>query len=146
MTPVPVLYSRPPPPIPDLPPPGRSAMVLKNHCRPYPIADSISFEPLQVLSLYIQNTCRYFIGKYSSFTLLDVKVLTLDVTYLNRRYSLYVILKEIRTGYLHFFELPYRAVSLIVFDLHFCQNWDMHIVGIVRTCTISSYTLKLNQK
>ena len=33
-----------------------------------------------------------------------------------------------------------RAVSLIVFYLHFCQNWDMHIVGIVRTCSISSYT------
>ena len=40
----------------------------------------------------------------------------------------------------------YRAVSLIVFYLHFCQNWDMHIVGIVRTCSISWYTLKLNQK
>ena len=40
----------------------------------------------------------------------------------------------------------YRAVSLIVFYLHFCQNWDMHIVGIVRTRSISSYTLKLNQK
>ena len=42
--------------------------------------------------------------------------------------------------------LANRAVSLIVFYLHFCQNWDMHIVGIVRTCSISSYTLNLNQK
>ena len=28
----------------------------------------------------------------------------------------------------------------------FCQNRDMHIVEIVRTCSISSYTWKLNQK
>ena len=41
---------------------------------------------------------------------------------------------------------PCRAVSLIVFYLHFCQNWDMHIDGIVRTRSNSSYTLKLNQK
>ena len=45
-----------------------------------------------------------------------------------------------------YFLTGYRAVSLIVFYLHFCQNWDMHIVGIVRTCSISSYTLNLNQK
>ena len=42
--------------------------------------------------------------------------------------------------------LVYRTMSLLAFYLDFCQNCEVHIVGIVRTCSISWYTLKLNQK
>ena len=77
-------------PIADLPP-GRSAMILKNHCRPYPIADLLRYHFNRYRFIFIYSYyLSQFCGKYSSFTQLKIKVLSLNV---NCMYTLLLWLK-----------------------------------------------------
>ena len=99
----------------------------------------------------IRNNCKLLLNYWHRVLNITSSLKVLKVIYtmgiwkiLNIR-MLYKMTSYIIRSYSKL-KLKFRAVSLKVFYLHFCQNWDIRIVRIVRTRSVSSYALKLNQK